>query len=441
MTSGRSPTPDSDLQARDTSYGLAEVQRTCSTAYETLHIAAGGQVLLPHLKQLIWTRSSADGVFPYISLFMAPDLRTFHLKSSRKSPISSTLIASLSTRYPFLSDVNITLPIESNTTSILSTTVCGWDRLRHLSISSLSKEALIHVATLSELRRFSLEHQGQVEFPTAWSNTTFPALTHLSVTCYDFLFCINLVRSMAANTVLKSVRFDIRDAPSPGFGWEKLTEALRDMHSSSSLRNINITDDDYEGMMDGEDHEEHLMIKGDRIRLLLAFAHLTRLHLYSRYGFDLDDTLIGDVARALPCLQQLSIWGGPDEGRMPRTTIACLRELAQHCKHLWRITMAFDARLVSNLKTSRRVYAARLTMLNVVGSPISDSAQVAAFLSDIFPSLRTVLNYKTPYRVHDDVTDFDLHKKWCEVESLVRVYAVVPAQETARRKPDDSDDE
>ncbi|RDB14582.1 hypothetical protein Hypma_016418 [Hypsizygus marmoreus] len=409
------------------------------SAYERLHLAATGHVLLPHLKELYWNQGRADGALPFISLFMAPTLKTFHISTYNNLPALTSLIANLSPRYPFLTDVNISVGSDPDTIAVVSAAVCGWHQLRRLSVGSLTEDALRHVAMLPELHHLSLQNQKD-EFPGTWNCPTFPALINPIVDCDDFSFYIALLRSMATGANLNRVFLRTQNAQRPGFGWEALCHALRDTCLLSSPNNLTIWDGSEPG--DGsevEDLGKDLMIKADHLRPLLNFANITEVDLHSRYGFNIDDTLIRDLARAWPHLKMLTIKGGPLQGRTPCMTIGSLRALAQHCKHLWLINVAFDARSVPIPKGTQRVYSARLSTLDVIRSPISNAAHVAAFLSDIFPRLSSVQNCERDMRDDDEPPASDMDKKWTEVESLVKVFALVRAQEASLRNLVQSD--
>ncbi|RDB14878.1 hypothetical protein Hypma_016419 [Hypsizygus marmoreus] len=412
------------------------------SVYESLHLAAAGQVLLPHLKELYWSYGRADGALPFICLFMPPNLCTFHISTHTSLPIIASLVANLSSRYPLLSDVALNIHGERDTTSAVSTAVCAWHRLRRLYVTRLNGDALLHAAKLPELQHISFTSREGLQFPDTSSISTFPALVDLLLDCDDFSFCVDLLRSMAPGAVLEWISLKAYNAPPPGFGWRDLANALHDTCSHSSPQRITIWDDfEKEDGSEVEDFGEDLMIVTEHLRPLLHFSHITNIDLYSRYGFDLDDTLLRDLAKAWPRLQYLSIKGGPPQGRIPRVTIASLRILARHCKHLQTITMAFDARLVPPPKASQRVFSTRLFILDVIGSSISNAVKVAAFLSDVFPRLASVTNCDAIYRRHDEQPESEMDKKWTEVEHLMRDFAIVRAQETARRNPVASDDE
>lgn len=74
-----------------------------------------------------------------------------------------SLLATLNLQSPSLTHVNITGDSNDNIISVIvadviSAAVCGWNQLRHLSVNSLSADALQHVVVLPLLENLTLRN-------------------------------------------------------------------------------------------------------------------------------------------------------------------------------------------------------------------------------------------------------------------------------------------
>ncbi|KAF8142846.1 hypothetical protein K438DRAFT_2029900 [Mycena galopus ATCC 62051] len=124
---------------------------------------------------------------------------------------------------------------------------------------------------------------------------------------------------------------------------------------------------------------------------LSRFPKLAIVSIMIFSGYDLDDEVVSDLARAWPHLQELRLQTSGYNHR-PRNTLLSLQVLAQHCPRLHALEMTFDATTVPpRASTSQaRILHDSLVVLVPSYSHISDAFPVARFLSGIFTNLTEV---------------------------------------------------
>ncbi|KAJ7135714.1 hypothetical protein C8R44DRAFT_534588, partial [Mycena epipterygia] len=134
-------------------------------------------------------------------------------------------------------------------------------------------------------------------------------------------------------------------------------------------------------------------VGGEIFKPLLSFSNLVSLSLSHPVGFNLDDAVVRDMARAWPRIELLWLPHGRSPHRIsPRVTLEGVYAFAIHCPRLQALTMTFDATVVPKAKIEgrNRVSQHSLGLLDVAYSPVSKPRPVATFLSAIFPHLKTI---------------------------------------------------
>ncbi|RDB14534.1 hypothetical protein Hypma_016401 [Hypsizygus marmoreus] len=286
----------------------------------------------------------------------------------------------------------------------MSAAICGWRHLRYLAAGALSTSGLVHVATLPTLKRLLIRAEEKMQLPMEWDSPTFAVLEALE------LCDLSARQNLLQDLFLTPIRFWVEGAYQC-----HMRHLLR-----ASLRSPEIEDHMYRDPAATDSHKDDLIIKTEHILPFLSFALLTIVNLYSRYSFDLDDSM---------------------HGRTPRTTLAGLRALARHCKHLERLSLAFDARVVK-ANTGRRVYGDRLARLDVVGSPLIEPCAGCGIPFRHFSRLLLITNCDRQINwedLDDEEPESEFSRKWTEVESLVTIFAEVRAQEGVRMNAGDSE--
>lgn len=394
-----------------------------SMEYQILSMAAAGCALLPNIRECFFDCTDKD--MPFIRLFLGPNLTTLQIRAYKNIPPSYlSFLADLPIQHPALT----TFSVDGMDTEVVSATICHWNHLRRLRVGPLSADALAHIASLPSLRELDLSdhRRGNVaaEFPYHLPFAGFPALKKLSVSSPNFQFSAHLLRSMRPGASLTSITCCANHSQTTATEWWDLLNAITGICLDSSLCDITIYDSE------PSYHHPALRLTEDHLQQLLPFANLTTVRLTTTGAFDIDNRTVADMAIAWPNISYLALVGGA--ASMPTVTLAGLLPLAKHCPKLCSLMLAFDATEVSIGEPSPKIHNS-LRNLQVLNSPLNSSARVAAFLSDIFPSLDRVATWDvvTVFPLEEDQINADL---WNEVEDLVGIFALVRAQEIARAK-------
>ncbi|KAJ6517404.1 hypothetical protein C8R47DRAFT_252878 [Mycena vitilis] len=184
---------------------------------------------------------------------------------------------------------------------------------------------------------------------------------------------------------------------------------------------------------------------------LLSFTNLQTVFLASPVGFDLDDSMVADMARAWPRVKLLYLFSSRSPRNAPlHVTLGGLLPLAQFCPQLSDLMISLDASVLPPKWQTRRKAAQRVSQscfhdLSVKHSPVGEPLAVAAFLSSIFPALsgvRTDWDYE--FRTEQELLaadperaeELEPYKRWNAVSAALKALRMVRAEERywTRRK-------
>lgn len=152
---------------------------------------------------------------------------------------------------------------------------------------------------------------------------------------------------------------------------------------------------------------------------LLCFVNLAHVDIVSPVGFDLNDDIVSDMARAWPHLEELEL-SSLEPPSAPRVTLAGLCAIAQRCPQLELLHMAFDATIIP--PPAHPIYQDNLYRLSVDNSPVGTPMSVATFLAGIFTCLTAIptnLEHRSEPEEGFLPSDFAMHRRWKEVEALL----------------------
>ncbi|KAF8887143.1 hypothetical protein BD779DRAFT_1470859 [Infundibulicybe gibba] len=263
-----------------------------------------------------------------------------------------------------------------------------WSQLETLAVHHLPEESLRIVASLPRLRGLTLSDDYEDTFTPTPGTKVFPALQDLSIAANSPILCINLLKA-AANCPLKTFTFELFRESSPP-DWRDLFTALADSCDKGTLTTISISDAVH-WRLEGQ----HGPNTADELRLLFPFTNLIDVSLDTRYGFDIDDAFVHEMAAAWPRLHALSIEalrvGQPLESQ--RLTLHGLVPLALLCPELRTLKVLVNAaHMCSSHFDLCPGSESCVDLLSVGRSPISEVSVpcIAAFLSVLFPKLRCV---------------------------------------------------
>jgi hypothetical protein len=369
--------------------------------YQALLMSAGPRVLLPNLKELNWYQSD-DTIFPFIQLFLAPNIIDLGLTGSPL--IRLTLLASLNVLYPSLTHLKLGYSLRSfdgdaeRYKEAISAAICGWRELKYLSTYALSSNGLRHAAMLPNLEMlylFGVKDAHPPGLPLPGNTSAFQALSYLNIYCDKLTFCTGIVQAMS-NGILKKVT-SVYEVPATSLEWKELLTALDEHCGHTSLLEINASSSHYLSISVNQAPE--FIIRATHLKPLLSFQRLTDVVLHPCGFFDLDDTDVQSIAMAWPDIRRLHLGGKLEGPERPRATLSGLTAFAEHCKRLCNLTIAVDATVIPILKPGPKISSESLTGLHVSHSPIAQPKQVATFLSDVFPNLLFISNSDTESRI------------------------------------------
>ncbi|KAJ7050320.1 hypothetical protein C8F01DRAFT_1179464 [Mycena amicta] len=398
----------------------------------TMSLPEGG-LLFPALDTLVWAHSDISTCF-FIQLFLASSLRTLHIMFS---PHLLSILPRLPNRLQHLETVQILLHSVNDTSDgpPISLFVRSLTSLVVLKVPVARWSDLAHLAGLRRLETLEIGRlAAHLPLPAAGSfpPDSFAALRTLkfsSASTADVSRFFHAVSSLD----LQSLKLGAHDLASTSV-ITSLYKLIADRCSPLTLTTF-----EYKTALPEEQTANNSDFALSRVtstvlRQLASFRNLRWLSLDTPAGFELDDTGLIDLARAHPELQTLLLTDPiPDpentdagEPLITRVTLAGLRTLAEHCPHLYRLGLSFDAMVIPPppvpVLGKPRAMHSHLRELYVRNSVLDYSIGVASFLSDVFPN--AVISV-------DEEGDAQLSDLWESVVDLVDSFVAARQEERA----------
>ncbi|KAJ6459883.1 hypothetical protein C8R45DRAFT_542086 [Mycena sanguinolenta] len=375
-----------------------------TSVFEAIQLEAPDGRLLPNLRHFSWTYSDKH-LLPFIDLFLGPNITIFAVGSVDHNAHYSVL-PKIAHRYPALFGVHIGhLDPDSEDQSDdddhdgprpsdrdLSTFVCALTKPQYVNVGTLDLAALTHLGGLTTLRILTTTLPASTSFSSASNGTLFPHLqmAKLRIERGDILGMTELVRTWncppleSLEIQFESESYD-RFTSSIGVqSFQCFYDALTTHCTPASLKIFKLDATDSDDFSASE-----FVYPGHLLRSLICFSNLVVVSIKVLNGYELDDEVVSDLARAWPRLRELR-FGTRDYNHPPCITLLSLHSLAQYCPHLHTLQMAFDATTVPVAATTpqARIIQNSLVVLDPAFSRISDAFPVARFLSGIFTNLK-----------------------------------------------------
>ncbi|KAJ6520834.1 hypothetical protein B0H19DRAFT_380295 [Mycena capillaripes] len=409
---------------------------------ELLIISAPVLCLLPNIQELTW-RSHEPGAFPYIRLFLGPQLTAIKI-SIQPTVQYASFLSYLTSNFPSLLDVS--LHTTEETIDAASTFVSALTKVRTLSVTHLRPKAYQHLSSLSTLKHLTISQLNGLAFPDdagfgPYSSGSFPSLTVLSIYTGSVTSGTDSFMEALSNTPLEEFEFVSDTIPSTPTT-QTFFSALRDHCSHSTLRSLHAAFGYKCPLILGAAVPSALT--PDLLRPVLAFTNLRYMTVITPSGFRLDDTFCIAMAKAWPHIEELNLDTSGhrlanDQPHPPSTVkLVTLASFARHCPRLTDLQLAVTAleppaayppppNTNANAAEPRACQTA-LRRLTVFYSPIESPFLVARFLSAVFPSLRDIT---TLYDGLEDDEDPEsvMSRRWTEVEGLIPMFAAVRSDE------------
>ncbi|KAJ7697241.1 hypothetical protein B0H17DRAFT_1197640 [Mycena rosella] len=340
----------------------------------------------PNLRTIYWTVNQ-PAWFPYVRLFLCPSIKTLMI-GMFATTAHLTLLRRLSTQCPLL----------ESCIAQRSKLICELTHLKTLNVHNLDQPAFAYLAQLPSLTALAVS--GVPEFlpsritmdPPPFSNlrsVAFGSATHEFTTAFIAMNSWSLI----------AFRSSIISVPTAAQTAE-LYAMLASKCSHKTLAQLHLGGGARFDIQPLHPLEAYA-VQSDALRSLGCFQNLQEVTLVPPGGFDIDDAMVEDLARAWPRIFSLQL-GGSYRSPSSRVTLHSLRALAAHCPNLGFLSLVFDASIVPDVPPERGA----LFRLDV-----SDSV-----LGDLHPSGGS--NNETPAAVAVHARAIGLHKLWKAVMAL-----------------------
>ncbi|KAF7373250.1 F-box domain-containing protein [Mycena sanguinolenta] len=326
--------------------------------------------LCPNLKSIVLEfdqDSASEALFSFIHFVLSPKVThvdmTFHTSDTHVLSLRGLPIQYSQLRQLRLKSYSYSMWDEpSYFERILSEITLALDRIEDLTLNKVDQRALEHLSQLPVLRSLRLETL--VDMGPLDSRTyPFSSLRDLHLGNTPIGFVIEFL-DLLSNCSLISFHTLHVDVPER----QEIETPV-----TSTLANY--------------------VVHGLSLAALFCFANLTDIILRPPVGFDIDDAMAWDIARAWPRVKSLFLLPATDLHHPSSMSLRGFSAFAKHCPALSSFGVTFDASTVPPLDDTI-VSQSSLVALDVDISPISDPDAVASFMSALFPNLARIYTHK-----------------------------------------------
>ncbi|KAF7329214.1 hypothetical protein MKEN_00182000 [Mycena kentingensis (nom. inval.)] len=357
----------------------------------------GSACLLPNIRTLFWApgghhshsgRDLARTARPFLgpllrelSLYISPESHSFYAQL----PFDFSTLERLS--------VHVLRPWAMEGTSL--PVVMALTRVRHLEIPWLNDEAFEHISHIPFLETLEISSaQAWTPCPRSPSQTSHvPPFSALGRLCLQNANA-DVARNIIATCPLWSLQSLVISLTSPTIPWRtiaRLYAAIGATVSATTLTKLYLGKFRAFHAPASEESRSNYAVQGAALRPLFQFSKLKSVTLHTTAGFDLDDTVIWEMAKAWPLATSIDISSGSTISVSPSITIDALRAFSLHCPVLVNLTLEFDATIGGGSYLTSPTTQCVLTSLGVMRSPIADPSTVKAFLLRVFPRLTAII--------------------------------------------------
>ncbi|THH20718.1 hypothetical protein EUX98_g8526 [Antrodiella citrinella] len=254
------------------------------------------------------------------------------------------------------------------------------------------------------------------------SHTSFATLTEFSLGVPSFTAALDILQHSRFPSI-RSLTCNIHTPDAPTLSQASaLLIAVVDACNAETLSSLAI------GYCseDPNEYPDQMMayLRSEALRPLLRFSAMSSLRLLGRWSWDLDDDLIGDMARAWPELRKLHLDPDGYLSSVHRVTYRCLELVATHCPNLEAfgsvINTASSTDIDSDQLAGSGPQNTTLRRLHF-GDSLIESEHVepmAAYLTRLFPSLESITTLAPRWRSPDEVDDME---RWSAVAKKMSV--------------------
>ena len=345
-----------------------------------------GPHLLPNLRSFTWYAYSWDSI-PFLWLFLNPGLVDVDINFPENAlniyrPAIISLIPARDLTDLRLGTMWLADPLSMDAVYNLLEQASA--TLRSVDLDGDPSMAIIEkLLQLPNLRHLDVRLPGTHIPPPA---VVFPSLEKLIVWYGEAASWLHILRNIP-NPALQELKISFGNS-SPVY-FQTLGTSLLDANIGKALVSL-------------ECHGRiHLTEAG--LHPFLSFGRLTKLHLNSpcteeRCTFQLNDSIISELAAALPRLTSLELGGTPCDTPTSDVTITSLVALSNNCLNLGTLQLHFNANDIisrdTHANSQTHKFTCKLRTLTVGSQPLptnhDDILLVAFAILQIFPHLETI---------------------------------------------------
>lgn len=376
--------------------------------------------LLPRLEHLDILTGREPTHSQLLRLLMGPTLKQFSLiaRETDVSEVEAIFWVQALWRCPSLIHLTLYLPPFESVAEMVGDMIYDLRSLRVLS----ARPFVIPPTELSSLQEICFYIDGPT--PRTFLAETghfMPSLVAVVAAARD----LNLVNPFISSITSRSFQTIHTPVLSPPTATDihQFILTLRSIRPNPDLQILSITTDTSRTGLDPPRTVEPFVL-----RPLMAFRGLRELTIALPNHLVLDDAFIKDVASAWSELRKLEMIGAWPWPR--KITLGGLIPLAYECPHLSILALVIDATSPPSQRSPTNALSkCALTRFALEDSHIQSVEEVAAYLSDMFPSLSCI-------NPTDSDIDPESYYKWDRVGELVPLFARIRKEERERvQKP------
>ncbi|KAJ6472897.1 hypothetical protein C8R47DRAFT_721573 [Mycena vitilis] len=384
-----------------------------------------GDIFCPNVRILAWCPDPMDA-FPHIIFLLGPHIQELTIRTDL-TPFHLSLLPHLGPQYPFLRRAAVLLDEEPHELALpyIAPFICNLTRLKDVSFTNIDSESFNHLGQLPDLETIVLVTPGGFT-PRSSSSADSPlfvALQVLQIESATPAFIAAFLRCMT-KAPLRSLSATFSALPEAAY-LEDVYSALPGHCSHSSPSYIDISYNWHDPPVHDPQSNHRHIVTGPTLRHLFCFRNLTTICLEPPMGFDIDDAVVVDMARAWPVIEDLQLMSPAyhPQDPVPRVTLNVLPAFARHCPCLASVRLVLDASVVPDV-THNCSPQKTLTSLDVGYSAIVSAPPVASYVSSLFPELTHLFTdhdgerYPGPHGLNLTYSD-SFHKIWKEAERLL----------------------
>ncbi|KIK85210.1 hypothetical protein PAXRUDRAFT_152758 [Paxillus rubicundulus Ve08.2h10] len=397
--------------------------------------------LIPSLRVLHWDKPNKKYA-SLLRLLMTPSLHTLTFKTfgSQLRLPEVSILTSVGTTCPSLRTLHICSRappsqfLDTQGEEILSEVVLYLHSLESLMCPALDETAIVHLSCLPLLTELSMELRPNFKLNnlTSLAPPAFGSIDSLTLSATSLATLTSFLETMQITP--SRVAFTALEAPTAG-AIRLFFLVLVNACGSARLSQVSLCVDRTSA---ASPQPETVTLS--TFQYLLALPTITSFELDVPCAILLDDAGLTTLAKHWPNLTDLLINPGSGWGPVAsnRITHQGLLNLLSHCPELSRFALSVDfsdidvdTSRLSDLRPGNGMTHQRCTTADFVTSTINYPIAIAAFLSDIFPKLLSVLHSwdANPTMPEEDIEDMEIYQqRWDEVDSLIPAFIAVRRQ-------------